>query len=97
MIQAGCGGNVARQIQAEIGIPWHAGALTVNQLCSSGMRALEIAANNIMLGKTAVSLAVGVENMSMAPYLMPKVRTGYRMGSGYDGGCHAAGRTGMLH
>jgi acetyl-CoA C-acetyltransferase len=80
VIQAGCGGNVARQIQAEIGIPWHAGALTVNQLCSSGMRALEIAAHNIMLGKTAVSLAVGVENMSMAPYLLAKGRTGYRMG-----------------
>ncbi|MGN6952244.1 acetyl-CoA C-acetyltransferase, partial [Neisseria sp. P0014.S002] len=51
-------------------------------LCSSGMRALEIAAHNIMLGKTAVSLAVGVENMTMAPYLLPKARTGYRMGSG---------------
>lgn len=82
VIQAGCGGNVARQIQAEIGIPWHAGALTVNQLCSSGMRALEIASNNIMLGKTAVSLAVGVENMTMAPYMLQKARTGYRMGSG---------------
>ena len=80
VIQAGCGGNVARQIQAAIGIPWQAGALTVNQLCASGMRALEIAAHNIMLGKTTVSLAMGVENMTMAPYLLPKARTGYRMG-----------------
>jgi acetyl-CoA C-acetyltransferase len=80
VIQAGCGGNVARQIQSAIGIPWSAGALTVNQLCASGMRALEIAATNIMLGKTSVALVLGVENMSMAPYLIPKGRTGYRMG-----------------
>lgn len=82
VIQAGCGGNVARQVQAEIGIPWRSGALTVNQLCASGMRALEIASQNIMLGKTSISLAMGVENMSMAPYLLSKGRTGYRMGSG---------------
>ncbi len=80
VIQAGCGGNVARQIQGEIGIPWTAGALTVNQLCASGMRALEIAAANIMLQATSVALVLGVENMSMAPYLIPKGRTGYRMG-----------------
>jgi len=80
VIQAGCGGNVARQIQAAIGIPWSSGAFTVNQLCASGMRALEIAATNIMLGKTSVALVLGVENMSMAPYLLPKGRTGYRMG-----------------
>jgi len=81
VIQAGCGGNVARQIQGAIGIPWRAGALTVNQLCASGMRALEIAAANIILGKTSVALVLGVENMSMAPYLLPKGRTGYRMGA----------------
>jgi len=80
VIQAGCGGNVARQIQASIGIPWQAGALTVNQLCSSGMRALEIAAHNIMQQKTDSSLVLGVENMTMAPYLIPNGRTGYRMG-----------------
>jgi acetyl-CoA C-acetyltransferase len=80
VIQAGCGGNVARQIQGAIGIPWSSGAFTVNQLCASGMRALEIAATNIMLGKTSVALVLGVENMSMAPYLLPKGRTGYRMG-----------------
>lgn len=81
VIQAGSGGNVARQVQAEIGIPWQAGALTVNQLCASGMRALEIAGHNILLGKTSIALAMGVENMTMAPYLLPKGRTGYRMGA----------------
>ncbi len=44
------------------------------------MRALEIASRNIMLGETDVCLVVGVENMSMAPYLLQKARTGYRMG-----------------
>jgi len=82
VIQAGCGGNVARQIQGALGIPWEAPAATINQLCASGMRALEIAAHNIMLGKSTVSLVLGVENMSMAPYLLSKARTGYRMGSG---------------
>ncbi len=82
VIQAGAGGNVARQIQAAIGIPWEASACTVNQLCVSSMRALEIGCQNIRLGLSEVSLVVGVENMSMAPYLIPKARSGYRMGTG---------------
>lgn len=82
VIQAGVGGNIGRQIQAELGIPWAAPACTINQLCASSMRALEIASRNIMLGHTDVSLVVGVENMSMAPYLLQKGRTGYRMGPG---------------
>ena len=80
VIQAGVGGNISRQIQAELGIPWASPACTVNQLCCSSMRALEIASRNIMLGQTDVSLVVGVENMSMSPYLLQKGRTGYRMG-----------------
>jgi len=81
VIQAGAGGNVARQIQGAIGIPWEAPAVTVNQLCSSAMRAFEIGAHNIMLGRTAACLVLGIENMSMSPYLLKKARTGYRMGS----------------
>ncbi len=81
VIQAGAGSNVARQVQAEVNIPWSAPAVTVNQLCASAMRAFEIAAHNILQGNTDASLVVGVENMSMAPYLIPKGRTGYRMGS----------------
>lgn len=82
VIQAGAGGNIARQIQAALGIPWASPACTINQLCASAMRAFEIAGHNIMFGKTAISLVVGVENMSMSPYLIPKARQGYRMGNG---------------
>ena len=81
VIQAGLGGNVSRQIQGAIGIPWSAPACTVNQLCTSSMRALEIGCHNIMLGGADTCLIVGVENMTMAPYLIPKGRSGYRMGS----------------
>jgi acetyl-CoA C-acetyltransferase len=82
VIQAGAGGNVGRQIQGALNISWSAPACTVNQLCASAMRAFEIGAHNIMLGRTDACLAVGVENMSMAPYLVPQARTGYRMGAG---------------
>lgn len=82
VIQAGCGGNVARQVQGAIGIPWQAPALTVNQLCASSMRALEIGAQNIRSGATETCLVVGAENMTLAPYLISKGRSGYRMGPG---------------
>ncbi len=82
VIQAGLGGNIARQIQGAIGIPWDVPACTVNQLCASSMRALEIGFHSIMLGRAEVCLIVGVENMTMAPYLLLKGRSGYRMGHG---------------
>jgi acetyl-CoA C-acetyltransferase len=82
VIQAGVGGNIARQIQAELGVPWLAPACTVNQLCASAMRAFEVGCHNIMLGKTDTCLVLGVENMSFSPYLIPKARQGYRMGNG---------------
>lgn len=82
VIQAGVGGNISRQIQGALQIPWHAPATTVNQLCASGMRALEIAAHNIALGRCEVCLVLGVENMTRAPYLVPNARGGYRMGPG---------------
>ncbi|MCX5894429.1 MAG: beta-ketoacyl synthase N-terminal-like domain-containing protein, partial [Proteobacteria bacterium] len=78
VIQAGVGGNISRQIQAELGIPWQAPACTVNQLCASSMRAFEIASHNIMLGKSEIALVVGTESMSGAPYLLLKGRSGYR-------------------
>jgi len=72
----------ARQVGMRIGLPHRSAAVSVNQNCASGMRAMEIASHNIMLGKTAVGLVVGVESMSGAPYLIPKARGGYRMGPG---------------
>ena len=82
----------ARQVGMRVGLPHRSSAVTVNQNCTSAMRALEIAAHNIMLGKTEIGLVVGTESMTNAPYLIPKARMGYRMGQGtiedsmlYDG------------
>ena len=72
----------ARQVSMRIGLPHRSGALNINQNCSSGMRAMEVACHNIMLGKTEIGLVVGVESMTNIPYLLPKARLGYRMGPG---------------
>ena len=72
----------ARQVAIRVGLPVRSSAVSVNQNCASGMRALEIACHNIMLGKTEVALVIGVESMSNAPYMIPKGRTGYRLGPG---------------
>lgn len=72
----------ARQVGMRIGLPNRSGAVSVNQNCTSGMRALEIACHNIMLGKTEIGLVVGVESMTNTPYLLPKGRMGYRMNAG---------------
>ena len=72
----------ARIVGLACGLPVRSSALVVNQNCSSGMRAMEIAAHNIMLGKTETALVVGVENMSGVPYMLPGARNGYRMGNG---------------
>ena len=72
----------ARQVSMRIGLPHRSSAVSVNQNCASGMRALEIACNNIMLGKTEIGLVIGVESMTNTPYLLPKGRMGYRMGPG---------------
>ncbi len=69
----------ARQVGIRLDLPFRSNASVVNQNCASGMRALEIAAHNLMLGKTETALVIGVESMSNAPYLLPKARTGYRM------------------
>jgi acetyl-CoA C-acetyltransferase len=72
----------ARQVGMRIGLPHRSSAVSVNQNCTSAMRALEIASHNIMLGKTDIALVVGVESMTNAPYLIPKARMGYRMNAG---------------
>ncbi len=72
----------ARQVSKRIGLADRSNAVSVNQNCASGMRALEIACHNIMLGKTEIGLVVGTENMTNAPYLLPKGRMGYRMNAG---------------
>jgi acetyl-CoA C-acetyltransferase len=72
----------ARQVAMKAGLPHSSAAVNVNQNCASGMRALEIAAQNIQLGKTEIGLVVGVESMTNVPYMLPKARSGYRMGPG---------------
>lgn len=92
VLSAGLGQNIARQIGIHSGIPETVPAVTINQLCGSGLRAVMMAAQLILLGEAEIVLAGGTESMSNAPYLLPKARTGYRMGDGvlvdsmiYDG------------
>jgi acetyl-CoA C-acetyltransferase len=79
--QAGGGPNVARQITYRAGIPESVPAFTVNQACGSGLRAIILAAEKIMLGRAKVVLAGGTESMSRVPYLAEGARWGMRMGN----------------
>jgi acetyl-CoA C-acetyltransferase len=81
ILSAGQGQNIARQIAIHAGVPVDSPAMTINQLCGSGLRAVALAAEGIMLGNYEAALAGGTESMSNAPYLLTKARTGYRMGN----------------
>ncbi len=78
--QAGGGPNVARQITFRAGVPDRVPAFTVNQACGSGLRAIILAAEQIMLGRANVVLAGGTESMSRVPYFAEGARWGTRMG-----------------
>ncbi len=78
--QAGGGPNVARQITYRAGVPDTVPAFTVNQACGSGLQAIMLAAQQIMLGRAEVVLAGGVESMSRVPYFAEGARWGMRMG-----------------
>ncbi|HUP65756.1 MAG TPA: acetyl-CoA C-acetyltransferase [Thermoanaerobaculia bacterium] len=82
VLQAGLGQAPARQASIEAGVPVGAGALTVHKVCSSGLKAVMIAANDIRCGDYEVAIAGGMESMSNAPYLLPQARNGFRMGNG---------------
>jgi acetyl-CoA C-acetyltransferase len=82
VLQAGLGQNPARQAAIHGGIPATASALTVNQVCGSGLRAVALAAQAIQLGDAEFLVAGGMESMTNAPYLLPQARSGYRMGNG---------------
>ncbi|HWN08981.1 MAG TPA: acetyl-CoA C-acetyltransferase [Pyrinomonadaceae bacterium] len=79
--QAGGGPNVARQITYRAGVPEQAPAFTVNQACGSGLQAIILAAQQIMLGHAEVVLAGGTESMSRVPYFAEGARWGMRMGN----------------
>lgn len=82
VLQAGLGQNVTRQAALAAGIPVDKPAMTINQVCGSGLRAVALAAQAIMLGDADIIVAGGTENMNQAPYLLKNARTGYRMGNG---------------
>jgi acetyl-CoA C-acetyltransferase len=82
VIQAALGQNPARQASIKAGIPQEVPALTVNKVCGSGLRTVSLAAQIIKAGDADVVIAGGMENMSAAPFAIPKARWGYRMGNG---------------
>jgi acetyl-CoA C-acetyltransferase len=80
VLPAGLGQAPARQAAHGAGIPWDAGATTVNKMCGSGMRAAMYAHDGIVAGQNDIVVAGGLESMTNAPYLMKKARAGIRMG-----------------
>ncbi len=82
VIQAGNGQNPARQAAINGGLADHVGALTINKVCGSGLKAVMLAAQGIATGDIDIAVAGGMESMSNAPYLLPRVREGLRMGNG---------------
>ena len=82
VLQAGAGQAPARQAAIAAGIPKEVPADTVNKVCASSVRAIEIAELMISAGRHEVVVTGGMESMSLAPYLLPKGRFGYRMGNG---------------
>ena len=92
VLPAGLGQAPARQAALGAGVPIQVPATTVNKMCGSGMKAVMLAADQLVAGNATLVLAGGFESMSNAPYLLPKARSGYRMGHGeildhmfYDG------------
>ena len=82
VLTAGQGQNPARKASILAGVPQEVPAWTLNIVCGSGMKSVHEAANAIKCGEAEVIVAGGMENMSMAPYLVPNARKGYRMGDG---------------
>ena len=101
VIQAGAGQAPARQAALNAGLAETTSATTINRVCGSGLKSIMLAAAEIRAGDAEVAVAGGMENMNLAPYLLPNARFGYRLGDGkvvdstvHDGlwcsieGCH---------
>ncbi|MFL4395824.1 thiolase family protein [Acinetobacter pittii] len=82
VLPAGLKQGPARQAMRKAGLPDSTGAVTINKLCGSGMKAVMQAADMIKAGSAEVVVAGGMESMTNAPYVLPKARAGYRMGHG---------------
>lgn len=80
ILTAGCGQNPARQAAIAAGLPHAVPALSLNKVCGSGLKAVHLAAQAIALGDADLVLAGGQESMSLAPYVLPKARSGLRLG-----------------
>ncbi len=82
VVSAGLGQNPARQAALRGGLDSHVAAMTINKVCGSGLKAVALAGQGIMLGETEIVVAGGMESMSNCPYLLPGARSGYRLGNG---------------
>lgn len=82
ILQAGIGQNLARQVSIAIGVPIEVPSMTINKVCGSGLKTVQLAAQAIMCKEADIILAGGAENMSLAPYIVPNARWGLRMGDG---------------
>lgn len=82
VISANLGQAPARQAALGAGLGYNVPCTTVNKVCASGMKAVALAAQNIMLGLTEIAVAGGMESMSNVPYYVPKARFGYKFGNG---------------
>lgn len=80
VLSAGLGQSPARQAQIKAGIPASVPALTINKVCGSGLKAVMLAVQAIKAGDGEIFMAGGMESMSNVPYILPKARTGYKMG-----------------
>lgn len=81
VLPAGLGQNPARQAMLKAGLPFTTGALTINKVCGSGLKAVMLAAQAVALGDADIIVAGGMENMTRAPYYLERAREGYRMGN----------------
>ncbi len=77
----GLGQNPARQAMIKAGLPWEVGAITINKVCGSGLKAVMLGIQAIRCGDADVVVAGGMENMNLCPYMLMNARTGYRMNS----------------
>ena len=82
VVSAGLGQAPARQAALKAGLPDYVGALTINKVCGSGLKAVMLAAQAVRLGDAEVVVAGGMESMSNTPYALPRLREGLRMGNG---------------
>ncbi|HET9400544.1 MAG TPA: acetyl-CoA C-acetyltransferase [Candidatus Acidoferrales bacterium] len=81
VVAAGLGQNPARQAGLRGGLDSRVAAMTINKVCGSGLKAVGLAAQSVILGETEIEVAGGMESMSNCPYLLPGARNGYRLGN----------------